>query len=106
MKTSARLLGGTPQTFDAISAFSSLSRSQTGQSKKPASSLKSVSETGKTLLSQGKKTYGSPEIRTQDQSVKSQLASPETLVTEGVSVKLSQEKSQEPDWWCLILAHH
>ena len=49
---------GTPQTFDAISAFSSLSRSQTGQSKKPASSLKSVGETGKTLLSQSKKLMG------------------------------------------------
>jgi hypothetical protein len=62
-----------PQTFGAIGAFSSLSRSQTGQSKKPASSLKSVGATGKTLLSQGKITYGSPEIRTQDQSVKSRV---------------------------------
>ena len=48
-------------------------RTQTSRSKKAANSPRTLRAADKHLLSQGKKTYGSPEIRTQDQSVKSQL---------------------------------
>jgi hypothetical protein len=56
-----------------MSAFSSLSRSQIGLANDPNRSLQSIGATGKLLLSQSKKIYGSPEIRTQDQSVKSRV---------------------------------
>ncbi len=47
--------------------------SQSGLSKKPANKPKALQAADKLLLWQGKKTYGSPEIRTQDQSVKSRV---------------------------------
>ena len=64
-----------------------------------------LASTGKTKPGKGETENGSSEIRTQDQSVKSRLASPENLVAEMVSAKLSQEKSQEPAQWNLIIAH-
>jgi hypothetical protein len=99
------VFGGTPQTFGAVSAFSSLSQSQSGLAQGAASSLKTLAGTGKSQAAKGKTQNGSSEIRTQDQSVKSRLASPENLVAEMVSAKLSQEKSQEPAQWNLIIAH-
>ena len=99
------VFGGNPQTFGAVSAFSSLSRSQSGLAQSPASSLKTLAGTGRSQAAKGETQNGSSEIRTQDQSVKSRLASPENLVAEMVSAKLSQEKSQEPAQWNLIIAH-
>ena len=67
--------------------------------------LKTLAGTGRSQAAEGETQNGSSEIRTQDQSVKSRLASPENLVAEMVSAKLSQEKSQEPAQWNLIIAH-
>ncbi len=71
--TADDLFGGNPQTSDAVTVFSDLVRTHYGLAKTPAANPKMVALEPTCRRFQGLEAHGSPEIRTQDQSVKSQM---------------------------------